>query len=116
MVTVMLSSTPVICPPTVIGELTWEPYCGMSTEKVVSSLPTTSHGASLRGPNRMRCRTAAVDNEALDVRNPTPTCAPIESIEIAVIVSTPVNPKNFWVKFRAVWSASRCQASVPVDR
>src|SRR5262250_1185986 len=71
----MLSSTPVIVPPTVTGDPAAVPYRGWVIVSVVSLLPTTSHGASAPVPNLARCSTAAVPGARFSIGYPTATSA-----------------------------------------
>src|SRR5207249_157392 len=74
-----LSSTPVIRPPTLSGELTVDPYAGVVRLSRLSRLPTTSQGASAPAPIRARCSTATVTGRPLGLSYPTPThaCRPV---------------------------------------
>jgi hypothetical protein len=58
----MLASTPEMRPPTLTGDFTTAPYAGLVRLKVVSSVPTTSHGRAEPVPQRTRWTIAEVED------------------------------------------------------
>ena len=86
----MLSSTPVIVPPTVTGDRAVLPYAGLSTVNVRSSVPTTSQGAYAPEPKSTRWIMAAVLMVPSGSLMPTGTCASPPLTALWVIWVTPV--------------------------
>ena len=83
--------------------------------RVVSSVPTTSHGAYLPGPNFTRWMVAAWFTWPFGSVSPTVTRASPPLIVCAATLLIWLKPRYPCVKASAVWSALRCQGWCPPE-